>query len=386
MTLIEDGRLIHARARYQDITDLDDEYPPGPFGSWEQTVEAAAERDIPCDDDPESLCLLGRTVADADQYSEFFPGGLQFTGVTAGGWQGEPDGSYDVQSLARFKFRVDHPFRYNFNAIVSPPDTPAIGISSGHVLLEGPGGIQLFYLTDGAIADTSRLGPGEYVLEGLSYGDASDHDFVGAYYFAQWTVQEIPQPLLAYQPQDATVACGGTATFAVGPTAPASMTYQWRFNGQPLANGGRISGATGSTLTIANACQGDAGYYNVVASNGTVTEPSGYAQLVIQSSVTGVDQQDALSRPFSIRVAGPNPFHGATSFRYAASKAQAARVAIYGVNGALVRSLANGPLSGSGTLVWDGATNSGESASSGIYFLRAEAGSDRTVLKLVLMR
>jgi hypothetical protein len=385
MTLIEDGRLVHTRARYQDLTDIDDLYPPGPFGLWQETVQATADRQLPCDDDPTSLCSIGNTWANADQHSEFYEAGIQFEGVIGGGWQGEPDGSHDENNVARFKFRIDQTVQYTLTMICSPPDTPSIGLATAYVKLEGPDGVQIRFLEDGSLSETARLGPGEYVLEGLSWGDTSDQYFVGGYFFAQWIVQVIPQPLLPHQPQDATVACGGTATFTAGPNVP-GMTYQWYCNGQPLSNGGHISGATSSTLTIGGACLSDAGRYNVVATSGSITEPSRYAQLSIQSAVTGVEQQDAPLQPFSIRVAGANPFHGSTSFRYVAATPQPAKVAIYNVSGAMVRLLKNGTLSGSGMVAWDGKDESGANAPSGIYFLRAETASGRTALKVALMR
>ncbi|MBC7835555.1 MAG: hypothetical protein H7Y88_10725 [Phycisphaerales bacterium] len=46
--------------------------------------------------------------------------------------------------------------------------------------------------------------------------------------------------------------------------------YQWRRNGQPLVEGGRVFGSTSANLTIVNIVHGDAGQYDVV-----VTAPCG---------------------------------------------------------------------------------------------------------------
>ena len=46
------------------------------------------------------------------------------------------------------------------------------------------------------------------------------------------------------------------------------MTYQWYKDSSPLSNGGRISGALSSTLTITSFQAGDAGVYYVMVGNG----------------------------------------------------------------------------------------------------------------------
>ena len=79
------------------------------------------------------------------------------------------------------------------------------------------------------------------------------------------------------QPQNQRIAAGITATFAVttagtsgvSETAP---TFQWTFNGTPLADGKKedgavISGATTATLKIENAQSANAGKYAVTVSN-----------------------------------------------------------------------------------------------------------------------
>jgi hypothetical protein len=48
------------------------------------------------------------------------------------------------------------------------------------------------------------------------------------------------------------VASGGGASFGVSATGTQPFTYGWTTNGVPVQNGGRVSGATTATLTIAN--------------------------------------------------------------------------------------------------------------------------------------
>ncbi len=53
-------------------------------------------------------------------------------------------------------------------------------------------------------------------------------------------------------PLPVSVASGGGASFGVSATGTQPLTYSWTTNGVLVANGGRVSGATTATLTIAN--------------------------------------------------------------------------------------------------------------------------------------
>ena len=50
---------------------------------------------------------------------------------------------------------------------------------------------------------------------------------------------------------------GATATFSVTAVGRLPMSFQWRFNGQPIA------GATGSVFSIPNVQQANVGTYSV---------------------------------------------------------------------------------------------------------------------------
>jgi uncharacterized repeat protein (TIGR03803 family) len=74
-------------------------------------------------------------------------------------------------------------------------------------------------------------------------------------------------------PKSQTNNAGSTATFTVTAFGPGSLNYQWQKNGTNLVDGGNLSGATNSTLTIANVSDSDAANYLVMVSNaaGSVT-------------------------------------------------------------------------------------------------------------------
>jgi hypothetical protein len=78
-------------------------------------------------------------------------------------------------------------------------------------------------------------------------------------------------PQIQAQPTDQYAAVGGSATFSVTASGSGTLTYQWAFNGTA------ISGATGSTYTVANAQASNSGQYTVTVtnSNGSVTSSAG---------------------------------------------------------------------------------------------------------------
>ncbi len=71
-------------------------------------------------------------------------------------------------------------------------------------------------------------------------------------------------PSITSQPASITVPAGQPASFSVSVSGAGPVGYQWRRGGAPLADGGRISGATSATLTINPAATADAGSYDVM--------------------------------------------------------------------------------------------------------------------------
>ncbi len=78
----------------------------------------------------------------------------------------------------------------------------------------------------------------------------------------------VEPPKLVAAPLSQTNYSGAGVSFAVAATGTAPLTYYWRSNGVPLVNGGRISGATNSVLTITNVNLADSGSsYSVIVTN-----------------------------------------------------------------------------------------------------------------------
>jgi hypothetical protein len=83
----------------------------------------------------------------------------------------------------------------------------------------------------------------------------------------------------------------------------------------------------------------------------------------------------------------PNPFARTTEIRFSLAEAGPVVVAIYDVNGRLVRTLVDrGMEAGLHSLTWDGRNDSGKPVGSGIYWSRMRASSFVSNKKLVGLR
>jgi len=83
----------------------------------------------------------------------------------------------------------------------------------------------------------------------------------------------------------------------------------------------------------------------------------------------------------------PNPFNPQTTIAFSIAQRTDVRLAIYDVNGALVRTLANESRApGAYRLTWDGRNDNGASVASGVYFYRLTAGSFTQTKKMVLLK
>jgi Ig-like domain-containing protein len=83
------------------------------------------------------------------------------------------------------------------------------------------------------------------------------------------------------QPTERFTSVGGSATFSVTAGGPAPYSYQWNFNGNPIA------GATGSSYTVSNAQTADAGAYTVTVTSGAHSVTSQAANLMVNSGSAG---------------------------------------------------------------------------------------------------
>jgi polygalacturonase len=136
------------------------------------------------------------------------------------------------------------------------------------------------------ITNGSGFGPGTYTLFTYS-GSLSGTPLLGAQppgYNCSLNTNTAKQislvvgspPAITNQPTGLVVLAGSNATFAVGASGSAPLSYQWWLN---LTNSG--AGGTNASLTVSNAQPADAGGYRVIVTNAYGAATSSVAVLTV---------------------------------------------------------------------------------------------------------
>jgi len=104
-------------------------------------------------------------------------------------------------------------------------------------------------------------------------------------------------------------------------------------------------------------------------------------------SAIETDKEVALPADFKVYQNYPNPFNPSTSVRYYLPSAEDITADIFTIYGEKVTTLFSGRQpAGSHSLVWNGTSQSGQKMSSGMYYLRINAGHYRAVIKMTLLK
>ena len=88
-------------------------------------------------------------------------------------------------------------------------------------------------------------------------------------------------PSFTQQPQGGTNVVGSLVSFSTAATGTTPFSYQWFFNGAPLADTGRLFGSTSNVFTIASVLKGDAGLYWLVVTNNYGSATSAVVSLAV---------------------------------------------------------------------------------------------------------
>lgn len=91
-------------------------------------------------------------------------------------------------------------------------------------------------------------------------------------------------PVILTQPTNRINVPGTLATFSVSAAGSGPLIYKWLKNSVPLTNGGNVSGATTSTLSLANVSTVDAANYSVTITNLAGSVTSAAATLMLAST------------------------------------------------------------------------------------------------------
>lgn len=122
-----------------------------------------------------------------------------------------------------------------------------------------------------------------------------------------------PRPVITNQPASYSGSPGDNVTFTIGATGVPSLAYQWRKDGVDLTDGGNLSGATTTALSITSAQPSDNGNYTVVITNqfgATTSTPPAVLTINagnIPPSITGPNDQTVIqgnNATFTAAVAG----------------------------------------------------------------------------------
>ena len=111
-------------------------------------------------------------------------------------------------------------------------------------------------------------------------------------------------------------------------------------------------------------------------------------ELPVSLTVSGVSGVDGdLPRTVTFAGAVPNPFNPATSIRFSLPRETTVSLRVYDVAGRLVRNLVQGPLpAGAHSFRWNGRTDLGRNAASGVYFARLQADGLDEIRGMTLVR
>jgi hypothetical protein len=102
---------------------------------------------------------------------------------------------------------------------------------------------------------------------------------------------------------------------------------------------------------------------------------------------SGVAQDPNVPLSYALDQNYPNPFNPSTMITYSVPQKVSVRIDIYNILGQRVSSLVNQEqVAGTHSLVWNGHDNRNIQVSSGVYFLKMQAGSFSDIKKMLLMK
>jgi len=155
---------------------------------------------------------------------------------------------------------------------------------------------------------------------------------------------------------------------------------------------GGISGDKGYSIAVdAYGNSYITGYFRESATFGTttLTSSSDYGSDIFVTKlgeINSIDLPDIISFN-GIRSIYPNPFNPLTTIDYEISMPADVKIEVYNNRGQLVRNFILGyKKQGSYKLTWEGEDNNGCLCSTGIYYIRMQAGKEIYIKKAVLLK
>jgi arylsulfatase A-like enzyme len=129
-----------------------------------------------------------------------------------------------------------------------------------------------------------------------------------------WVYVTGGDPVILNPPSGLTLPPGQNAGFSVTARGTPILTYKWLKDGITVTNGGNVSGATTSNLTITAISGSDAGSYSVIVSNGSGNSVTSSPAILTVTGLTIVSQPQSrmddygATATFSVSAGGVPPF------------------------------------------------------------------------------
>jgi len=112
-----------------------------------------------------------------------------------------------------------------------------------------------------------------------------------------------------------------------------------------------------------------------------------YRGIYLSPTAVGVEEKETVPASYSLRQNYPNPFNPSTVITYAMQERQHVTLTVYNLLGEEIATLVSGVQNaGVHSLEWNGRTSEGHALTSGIYFVRIQAGSFSDVRKMMLLK
>jgi immune inhibitor A len=155
--------------------------------------------------------------------------------------------------------------------------------------------------------------------------------------------------------------------------------------GDPFPGSSNVRQINGSGALNTNSYAGTVTHVALANISNSSTEMT--VDISVNSTQGINDGGDAVPNLIALAQNYPNPFNSSTDFIFDLRGAADTKIEIYDITGAKIKTINAGILEpGSHTLSWDGATDSGKKAGSGVYFYRLNINGESICKKMSLLK
>lgn len=155
--------------------------------------------------------------------------------------------------------------------------------------------------------------------------------------------------------------------------------------GDPFPGSSNVRQISGSGALNTNSYAGTATYVALANISNSSNEMT--VDISVGAAQGIDDDRDAIPDLITIGQNYPNPFNSNTDFRIELKQAAKIQIGIFDITGAKIKQINAGQLEpGIHNILWDGLTDSGEKAGSGVYFYRLNINGESICKKMSLLK